>query len=152
MDTLDIREEYIGSEVATALIRALDEDLARRYPGSPINGVDVEEFVAAGGYFVVTWLAGQAVGCGAFRPLSRHKVEIKRMFVVPEARGQGIARCILKVLESVARERGFSVSCLETGNHQPEAIGLYRSVGYKEVPPFGPYIGNPVSVCFEKVL
>jgi ribosomal protein S18 acetylase RimI-like enzyme len=55
-------------------------------------------------------------------------------------------------LEVHARRRGYVALRLETASGQPEAIGLYRSAGYVVIPPFGEYIGNVVSVCFEKRL
>jgi ribosomal protein S18 acetylase RimI-like enzyme len=74
------------------------------------------------------------------------------MFVLPEFRGRGIARRILEALESKARDLRYASVCLETGIGQPEAIGLYKSAGYREIAGFGEYVGNPFSVCFEKRL
>ena len=65
------------------------------------------------------------------------------MFVLPEFRGRGIARRILLALESTARERGYWTVRLENGMRQPEAIGLYRSTGYREIPCFGDYAADP---------
>jgi putative acetyltransferase len=55
-------------------------------------------------------------------------------------------------LEIQARKLGYTALRLETASGQPEAIGLYRSAGYVDIPPFGEYTGNPVSVCLEKRL
>jgi ribosomal protein S18 acetylase RimI-like enzyme len=55
-------------------------------------------------------------------------------------------------LESTAQERGYSTLRLETGTRQPEAIELYKSAGYGEMPCFGEYADDPFSVCFEKHL
>jgi GNAT superfamily N-acetyltransferase len=74
------------------------------------------------------------------------------MFVQPAWRGRGVARQLLAALESEARNLGYVTLRLETALGQPEAIGLYQSAGYVDTPPFGEYIGNPVSVCFEKRL
>ena len=74
------------------------------------------------------------------------------MFVRLEHRGQGIARAILAALEARAVELGFSTLRIETGGRQPEAVSLYRSAGYMAIPPFGKYVGNPYSLCFEKRL
>lgn len=74
------------------------------------------------------------------------------MFVTPAHRGRGIGQQVLAALESRARELGYSILRLETGNGQPEAIRLYTSVGYREIPCFGEYVDDPLSICFEKHL
>jgi hypothetical protein len=128
----------VDAVIASGLIAELDADLLSRYPGEPINGIDVEEFRAKGGLFVVAGDGEHLAGCGAFRPYDRDTVEIKRMFV--------------RRLEDEARQRGFRFAVLETGNRQPEAIALYEASGYGRIEPFGPYIGSERSVCFRKAL
>ena len=72
------------------------------------------------------------------------------MFVREAFRGRGWSRMILQNLEQVAKGRGFRRFLLETGAGQPEAIGLYESAGYRRIPNYGHYAGNPESVCFAK--
>jgi ribosomal protein S18 acetylase RimI-like enzyme len=74
------------------------------------------------------------------------------MFVIPEARGCGVARLILTELESAALRMGYSRIRLETGLRQPEAVGLYEAAGYHRVACYGGYADDPMSVCFEKHL
>jgi GNAT superfamily N-acetyltransferase len=147
-----IAEISADSAEANRLIAALDADLNRRYPGSPTNGIDAAEFIAAGGYFAVLRLErrGPALACGAFRPVEDGCVEVKRMFVRPEFRGRGFSRLMLRHLETVARQRGYRGLVLETGTRQPEAIGLYKSEGYFRIPNYGHYANEPESVCFAK--
>jgi len=145
------RIESPGSAAAKSLIAALDEDIVSRYPGEPVNGIDVAEFEAAGGVFVVCYVDDMPVACGAFRPFDG-SAEIKRMYVVRALRGRGLARATFDFLEAEAARRGFSRAILETGRQMTEALGLYRSRGWKEIPVFGPYIGDPKSICFEKHL
>jgi putative acetyltransferase len=95
---------------------------------------------------------GDAVGCGAIRELEPGAGEIKRMFVRPEARGQGIARLLLEGLEREARERGIAVMRLETGTLQAEARSLYESAGYQPIPCYGRYRDEPRSRCYERRL
>jgi GNAT superfamily N-acetyltransferase len=77
-------------------------------------------------------------------------VEIKRMFVLPEHRGKGIAGQILQQLEIWAAEGNNSTCILETGKKQPEAIALYKKAGYKIIPNYGQYENVENSVCMEK--
>ena len=74
------------------------------------------------------------------------------MYVTPAARRQGIARRILIELERHAREFSYRAVRLETGIQQPEAQRLYESLGYQRIAAFGHYVGNPTSVCYEKII
>ena len=78
--------------------------------------------------------------------------ELKRMYVVPEARGRGLGRRILVELEAEARRLGYRALVLETGDRQPEAVGLYESSGYERIPCYPPYDSRALSLCFEKRL
>jgi GNAT superfamily N-acetyltransferase len=86
---------------------------------------------------------GAAIGCGVLRALGDGVAEVKRMYVAPAARGNGVAKRVLAALEDAARERGWTTLRLETGPRQPEAIGLYTGAGYREIGPFGGYVGDP---------
>lgn len=102
---------------------------------------------------VVAYKGGRAVGCGAFKPFDGPgTVEIKRMFVELEFRGQGIAQEVLRELERWAAEEGFAIFVLETGKKQPEAIRLYEKSGYDLIPNYGQYAGVENSVCMRKEL
>ena len=74
------------------------------------------------------------------------------MYVTPGHRGAGLSRRMLGALEEEARGFGYRRIRLETGVHQHEALGLYRSAGFEEIPRFGPYVADELSVCFEKPL
>ncbi len=147
----DLAIEPASSPVAAALVAALDLELTRRYPGLPIYGIDAPGFEERGGVFVVAYEEGVPAGCGAFR---RHDgaAEIKRMYVAPEFRRRGLGKQILRFLVNEAARLGFPRAILETGTGQPEAIKLYTEEGWTPVPVFGPYVGDPLSVCFEKRL
>lgn len=93
---------------------------------------------------------GVAVGCGAFKHYDDTAVEIKRMFVLPESRGKGIAYKILQELESWAAEIGYSGYILETGYKMIEAIKLYERAGYHRIPNYGQYENIESSVCMAK--
>ena len=101
---------------------------------------------------LVAYSGEEAVGCGALRAYEGDAVEVKRMFVPLERRGQGIASQILTGLETWAAELGFRKCVLETGQKQPEAIALYTNNGYTRIPNYGQYQSVDNSVCFEKML
>jgi GNAT superfamily N-acetyltransferase len=143
--------ESPASPAAQQLMAALDEDIVSRYPGEPTNGIDAAQFEASGGVFVVCYVDDIPAACGAFRPFEG-AVEIKRMFVAPALRGRGLARAMLDFLEAEAIKKGYARAVLETGRQMTEALGLYRSRGWKEIPAFGQFVGDPKSICFEKSL
>lgn len=91
------------------------------------------------------------VGIGAYKEFE-NAAEMKRMFVLPEYRGKGIASKILTELETWAKEEGYTTSFLETGYMQKDAIALYHKLGYHDIENFGPYIGVENSVCMKKDL
>lgn len=91
------------------------------------------------------------IGCGAFKHYDAETVEIKRMFVMPETRGMGIAYKILQELEDWALHLGYSKYILETGQKMMEAIRLYEKAGYHRIPNYGQYENIESSVCMAKV-
>ncbi len=101
---------------------------------------------------VVCYIDHQPVGCGAFKEYDQNNVEIKRMFVRPEYRNQGLGLAILKELEKWAAESNFSAAILETGKKQPEAITLYQKAGYRIIKNFGQYEHVENSVCMARDL
>ena len=103
-------------------------------------------------YVVVAYDGDVAVGCGAIKPFDEISTEIKRMYVSPTHRGQGIAGQILQELENWSRELGYPATVLETANDMPDAIGLYEKHGYERIPNYGQYVGMPRSVCMKKVM
>lgn len=135
---------------AVDLIQALDSETQRRYPGEPVFGIDAERFIDRGGVFLLGFVAGSPVACGALRPIDDGVFEVKRMYVRDEFRGRGLSRLMFNKLELMARDAGCRVLRVETGYKQPEALGLYRSVGFSETQRFGPYVENEYSVCFAK--
>ena len=133
------------------LVRELDADLKMRDGEehtfySQFNKIDRIKHV------VVAYVNSKAVGCGAIKEYSLDAVEVKRMYVQPDKRGQGIASVILKALETWTEELRYTKCVLETGKKQPEAIGLYHKNGYIVIPNYGQYENVENSVCFEKML
>jgi GNAT superfamily N-acetyltransferase len=101
---------------------------------------------------MVAYADEQPVGCGAFKLYEGKVAELKRMYVLPEFRGQGIAPALLKALENWAGSLGYTAFVLETGLKMPEAIGLYTKSGSERIPNYGQYEGVTSSVCMKKLL
>lgn len=135
---------------AADLIQALDDETQHRYPGEPVFGIDADGFLERGGIFLLGFVEGAAIACGALRQISHEVYEVKRMYVRPEYRGRGLSRLTFNRLEGIARDKGSRKLLIETGNKQPEALALYRSVGFTEIDRFGEYIENEYSICFAK--
>lgn len=133
------------------LIIALDKDLWARYPDVQ-HDYDVLDKVKNIPTVVVAYDQDAPVGCACFRPFDSQSVEIKRMFVHADRRGQGIAHGILKELEAWAVSLGFTRAVLETGKRQPEAIALYQKAGYTFMDNYPPYDQMENSVCLQKPL
>jgi GNAT superfamily N-acetyltransferase len=149
---LELVARRIDDPDAAALVDALLGDLAGRYGGRDAFHPDPESLAPPGGGFVVARLDGAPVGCGGFRRFADGVAEIKRMYVVPEARRRGVARAVLADLEARARALGYTSIRLETGTNQPEAMALYEHAGYRAMVPYGHYRESPMSRCFEKDL
>ena len=124
-------------------------------PGSAPTAEDISLFVVARevqGTAVAREVQGTAVACGALRQLDADSAEIKRMFVLPSHRGTGVALAVFRSLEAEAVRLGLSVLKLETGTAQPDAIRFYEREGYTRIDNFGPYAGEPLSVCYARSL
>jgi GNAT superfamily N-acetyltransferase len=109
-------------------------------------------FVRPDGVFLVLRDDGAAVACGGLARFDADRAELKRMYAVPAARGRGLGRRVLVELEAAAQNLGYRGIVLETGDLQPEALGLYRSAGYERIPCYPPYDSRALSLCFEKRL
>ena len=131
------------------LIAALDKSLWERYPELKTNywGNNILELNPN---VVVIYLDENPVACGCFKKYDKNTIEIKRMFVSPEARGMGLAQNILRELELWAHDLGYTFSVLETLYKQKEAIALYHKTGYNIVDNYEPYVGLKNSICMQK--
>lgn len=92
------------------------------------------------------------VGCGAIRTYSDTQIEIKRMYVLPEKRGQSIAAQILTHLENWASELGYTETILETLKTEENVVRLYAKCGYQIIPNYGQYVDSEMSVCMRKFI
>jgi GNAT superfamily N-acetyltransferase len=136
---------------AARLIAEVQQEYVDRYGGEDKTPVDLGEFVPPRGLFLVGYDGTAAVACGGWRTRGAD-AEIKRMYVTRTARRRGLARLMLAELERTARAAGHRRVILETGSKQPEAVELYGSAGYTEIPAFGYYAGYAESMHLGKVL
>ncbi len=148
---ITVRAESPWSPAAVEMIDALCAELTLRNqrPPSPYR---LEEAAGPRTAMMVAWLDTRPVGCGALRQIDDATVEVKRMYVVPEARRRGVARRILTELERLAASFGYRKIILETSTFQPEAIALYHAVGYQPTEAYGRYVGSSEAHCFAKRL
>lgn len=137
----------VDSGDGAALAQAMRDEIAVMYDGLDLDGDHMPRAGAAelsppSGAFVVGYHDDRPVCCGGVKRLDDRRCEIKKMYVVPELRGRGVARAMLHELEATARRLGYEIARLDTGPRQVGARGLYESEGYAEVPDFN---GNPVA-------
>jgi len=151
---IELRRTDLDSDAAQHLINALNAELTALYPEDGVNyfRLDAEDVRPERGAFLVAHVAGAPVGCGAVRLLDRNTAEIKRMYVAPEARRQGVGLRLLEAPESEARLLAATRVLLETGTRQPEAIALYIKAGFSATSPFGEYESSPLNTFMEKHL
>jgi len=140
--------------VAQYCLNAYFEELGRRFESGfdPARSISADhaELTLPAGLLLVATLRSEPVGCGALKLHGSEPAEIKRMWVSPDARGLGLGRRLLAELEGTAAAHGATAVRLETNHNLSEAIALYRSAGFKEVPAFNtePYAHH----WFEKPL
>lgn len=133
-----------------ALIRELDAYLYSLYPAESVYALDIASLCHPDVLFaVVRDASGTPIGCGAM-VIKPGYGEIKRMYVRPQARGQGVARRLMECLEAKAVQSGCRTFMLETGPTQPEALALYERMGYRCRGPFGDYPADVFSIFMEK--
>jgi GNAT superfamily N-acetyltransferase len=138
----EIRSVPADRPPASDLLEAMVVEVGELYGTGRIDNPEAPsaspaELTPPRGDFVVVFDEDSTpVAGGAVKALGDGVGEIKRMYVVPEARGRGIARVLLGALEDAARRLGFTVARLDTGNRQPHAQALYESAGYRSIPDY----------------
>lgn len=152
MPEVTITEEPPRQPEILRLLEMSDAYAASLYPAESNHLVDVSTLEQPTVSFFVARCDGAVVGCCALVEADDGTAEIKRMFVDPEARGLKVGKRLLQALERHGGALGLDMIRLETGIHQPEAIGLYKTAGYVERPPFGHYQPDPLSLFMEKAL
>ncbi len=149
---LSVTRETPNQADILALFEQSDAYAASLYPEEDRHPVDVDYLSAAHVRFFVARWQGQAVGCGALVIGANGIAEVKRVVVDAAARGKGIGRAVLAVIEAAAIADGVRLIQLETGPLSTPALRLYRAFGYRERGPFGSYRPSPFSLFMERDL
>jgi putative acetyltransferase len=148
--SLDTLDAY--SDGAKRLLQMSDEYMGALYPAESNHLESSAALAQKEVLFIGGWHDGELIACGAVKLMrdDGEYGEIKRVFVLDRFRGRGLSRRIMDFLETHLRSQKIALARLETGIRQPEALGLYRKLGYIERPPFGKYKLDPLSVFMEK--
>ncbi|MFC9742409.1 GNAT family N-acetyltransferase [Streptomyces noursei] len=157
---MEIRPVRYDHPDALRLDEEVQQEYVRRYGGDgDVTPLAPEMFLPPHGLYLIAYEDGRPLATGGWRVqddaasgYATGDAEIKRMFVVPTARGRGLARRILAALEADARAAGRTRMVLETGIEQPEALALYASSGYALVEKFGYFRTYESSRCMAKPL
>ena len=132
------------------MVGALDDELAANYAPEQRHGLALEAIFQPQVRFFLARTQESAIGCGGIA-LFADFAEIKRMYVRPQSRGQGVAEAIVARLTAEALEAGLSLVRLETGTHQIAAIRFYRRCGFAPCAAFEPYASMPPSAITTSV-
>lgn len=160
---MNIRPVFFGHPDAVKLSDRVQVEYAERYGnegGGDVTPLDPAMFEPPQGLYLIVYDDhGTPVATGGWRSqdendegYARGDAEIKRMYVIPEARGRSLSRLVLAALEDDARATGRTRMVLETGINLPEAISLYTSSGYEPCAKFGHYRFDELSRCYAKSL
>ena len=152
---IEFRDAQVDAGPGGELAEAMRREISAIYDGLALDGPDMPKAGPAElspplGAFIVGYEDGRPICCGGVKRLDDRACEIKKMYVVPEARNRGVARALLHALEDRGRALGYTTARLDTGPRQPGAQGLYESEGYERIENFN---ANPVATFFgEKPL
>jgi putative acetyltransferase len=154
--TLAIEKMDAPTSEVRALIAALEEELSPNYAPHQRHGLALEAIFQPHIHFFLARRSGEALGCAGVA-LYPNFAEVKRMYVRPEARGQGIADALMDRLAEAARGAGLTILRLETGDRQQAAIRFYARSGFGDCGDFEPYSSMPAeniatSIFMEKRL
>lgn len=138
---LEFRSVPAGAGDAGAMLTAMIAEMADLYDGLDLNAPGMPkagpaELGPPDGVYLVGYRDGAPVCGGGLKRLPDGTCEIKRMYVVPQARRSGVARALLAALEDAARGLGYRVARLDTGSRQPHAQAFYEAAGYRQVENF----------------
>jgi GNAT superfamily N-acetyltransferase len=147
-----ITQERPDSPAASQLIAELEDHLSQFYPVESRHGFSVDKLLREGVAFFIIRQDEVPAGCCGLLLAGADYAELKRMYVRPAHRRQGLGQLLLEHVEAYARRHAIPRLRLETGIHQREAIALYERLGFGRIAPFANYTDDPLSRCYEKPL
>ncbi|MGB7337396.1 MAG: GNAT family N-acetyltransferase [Phototrophicaceae bacterium] len=150
--TIIITQERPDTPDAMQLIDELEATLSPLYPDESRHGYSVDKLIRQGVNFFVVRQDGKPIGCGGVQFYGTDYGELKRMYIHPDYRGQGLSKQLLAHLADYSQKEGITLLRLETGIHQTAALGLYENVGFYRIEAFGDYQPDPLAVFMEKQL
>jgi GNAT superfamily N-acetyltransferase len=150
--TVVLRPVPIDDQLAREMVSRVQQEYVVRYGGPDEAVVDPAEFVPPVGLFLVAEVDGVPAGCGAWRVHRPGVAEVKRVYVAPGYRRQGLAQLLMAALERSAATAGHGSVVLNSGSEQPEALALYAALGYTPAPGYGVYADAPGAVFLGKRL
>ena len=149
---VSLRAVPYDDPLARELVAHVQQEYVTRYGGPDEAVVDPAEFVPPAGLFLVAEVDGVPAGCGAWRVHEPGVAEVKRVYVAPQFRRQGLAQRLMAALEESAAAAGSRAVVLNSGHRQPEALALYAALGYTSAPGYGVYADAPGAVFLGKRL
>ncbi|MFE9886430.1 GNAT family N-acetyltransferase [Streptomyces scopuliridis] len=152
VDVIEIVSRAYDHPDVSSLVERLQTEHVRIYGAPDDSPAELRQFSPPRGAFVVGYENAVPVAMGGWRFREDGRAELKRIYVVDERRGRGHSRSVLAWLEDSAAVAGAFAIVLETNQRHPAAIGLYRACGYTEVPAFGYYADDPLTVHLGRPL
>lgn len=152
-EVVDVRPVTVRDPGVAELIDALTVELAQSgYSDDETFGYSLDQLETSGVHLVGASLNGTLVGMGGVELQDGGFAELKRFYVDPTHRAQGVADRVIEALVEHARAAGTHTVRLETGDKQHAAMGFYARHGFEIVDRFGPYVGSATSVCMARPL
>jgi putative acetyltransferase len=150
--TIVVQQESPDQPSVVDFLGKADERSSALYPSQNRVGPPLAALLADNIRFFVARADGRALGCGGYAVFPDGSAEMKRLFVDPASRGQGVGLRLVQAIETAAAQDGVRQLFLETGVKSHEALGLYRRIGFKQCGPFGSYANDPLSIFMVKSL
>ena len=154
MNAVDIRVDNLQGEAIKALLQLHLDAMHQHSPPESVHALDINALRHPSITFWTAWAHGELLGCGALKRLNSGHGELKSMRTAVAHLRKGVARALLRHIESAARAEGMERLSLETGSTAPfeAALRLYASEGFVTCGPFADYALDPFSVFMTKLL
>ena len=154
MNAVEIRVDNLQGDAIKALLQLHLDAMHQHSPPESVHALDVESLRHPSITFWTAWAHGELLGCGALKRLNPDHGELKSMRTADGHQRKGVARALLRHIESAARAEGMERLSLETGSTAPfaAALRLYASEGFVTCGPFADYALDPFSVYMTKLL